>query len=618
MTINLARLHEYPIVGLDVETTGTHWYRDQMFGIAIAVYDGQRIESDYWDIREKPAIMDVVRREIPRVNKLVNHMIKFDSHFVMNEKVNIPYDRIECTGVRAALIDEHEPSFSLDALCLKHIGKGKVDIWAKLAEMFGGLPTRGAQIKNLHRAPASLARQYAAPDPALAIELWLKQEALIAGQGLERIWSLERKLTPVLLQIERQGVRVDEQRAHDSMKAIDTKVFRVQRELNDLYGKEINVNSAPQMRQMFKVTKTVNDGKVEWRTDSGFLLENTDSNEASLDKDAMMAMAERGDRRAAHVSTIRRMLKAKSFLKDHIIGHAVGGRVYPNYNQTKNEHAGVGPGRLSIDDPALQQIPMHDRDVAEIVRPCFLPEKGQKWGCADWKQFEFRWFAHYVKDPGINAMYEKDPDADFHAVTAAITGITRDRKFAGDTANAKQINLGLVFGMGEGEMAYNMGMEYETIRDRNGRTWKRAGDKAKEVFRKYHDAVPGVRTLLDQAMGIAHARGYVKTLYDRHIRFPGGKFLHKAGGLTFQGTSADCMKLKMVELWPICQKEGWQYLVSVHDEHDVSVPAKQEKAAQKKLQQVLETFDGVKCEIKCRIPIRSDINFGDNWWEACS
>lgn len=619
MSINLARLSEYPVVSADVETTGKYWYRDRMFGIAIATWDGERIESQYWDIREKPRVLEAIKIELPKVKRWVNHSAKFDAHMMLNEGIAVPIDNMECTTVRAALINEHEihgnHGYNLDDLCRKYIGKGKVDIWPELASLFGGAPTRAVQIKNLHRAPSALAEKYATPDPALALELWLWQEKEIEKQSLQRIWNLERRVTPFLVEIERQGIRVDEARATASKNAVNAKIAVAQQNLNRLAGGDVNANSAPQMRKLFGCTKTVrDDGRIEWRTSAGFLLENTDTDGPSVNKDSLIVMAQT-DERAAHIMTIRRMDKARQFLENHILGHAHNGRVYPNYNQTKSESGlGVGPGRFSIDDPAMQQIPMHDIDVAEIVRPCFLPEVGHSWGCADWKQFEFRWFAHYVNDPKITQTYADNPESDFHQTTANITGITRDRKYAGDTANAKQINLGLVFGMGEGEMAYNMGMEYEVHVDKHKRVWKTAGPKAKEIFRKYHDAIPGVRKLLQQASSIARKRGYVETKAGRHLRFPGGKYLHKAAGLVFQGTSADCMKLKMLEMRPICKKEGWLYLLSVHDEHDVSIPKSKTGAAKPVIESTLQTFTG---DVECRIPILTDLNFGDNWWEAC-
>lgn len=611
--INLDRLTEYPVVSIDVETDGLYWYENKLFGIAIAAWDGERVHSGYWDVRTKPRIIEMLRGSVPQLKRLVNHNAKFDANFLMNEGVVVPHDRIECTSVRAALINEWEPSFSLDALAKKYLGEEKVDIYHELAALFGGLPTRAAQIGNLHRAPESLVGRYAAKDPELAIKLWLWQEGEIKRQGLEQVWELEKKVTPILIKMERHGVRVDEQRARDSMIGVADKINAAQSALDKLAGRPINANSPKQIQAMLGVKKAdCNSPKgFEWRTDSGLLLPMTDADGPSVGKDVLIVLAGQGDTRAAQVLTLRKMIKANSFLKDHILGHAVNGRVYPNYNQTRGDNnLGTGTGRFSINDPALQQIPSRDADIAEIARSCFLPEVGHEWCCADWEQMEFRMFAHYTKDPAIMEAYKNDPSTDYHQIVSDITNIPRKPRFAGD-ANAKQINLGLVFGMGEGKMAFEMGMDYTVRYGDDGREWFNSGPQAKAIFDTYHSAIPGVKKILDQASSIAKSRGYVQTIMGRHIRFPRG-MTYKAGGLVFQGSSADCMKQKLIELWPICQKEGAPILLSVHDELDFSMG---ESARQMPIvKEILEEFN--HGPIKLRIPIRASVGIGPNWYEA--
>lgn len=617
-TINLDQLDQYPLVSIDVETTGLYWYKDHIFGIAVAAWTGTDIVSGYYDTRDNRGVVDVLRTMAPKIKWLVNHNLKFDANFLRNLFIEVPLDRVECTSVRAALINEHEPSFSLDNLSKKYLNSSKVDIYPELAAMFGGKPTREAQINNLSRAPAALAGRYAIEDPVLAIKLWQWQEGEIARQGLGRVVCLERDVLAILIQIERHGVRVDEQRARDSMFTVTDKIHKAQSDLNAIAGKPINANSPKQMQAMLGVQKHLIDSArgFEWRTDTGFLLPVTEANGPSIGKDTLMTLSTLGDKRAEQVLTLRKMIKANSFLKDHILGHAVNGRVYPNYNQTRGDNdLGTGTGRFSINDPALQQIPARDGDIAQIVRSCFLPEPGHLWGCGDWAQFEFRWFAHYTKDSKILEAYRNDPDTDYHQIVSDITGIPRKPRFAGD-ANSKQINLGMVFGMGKGKMAHEMGLDFTVRYGEDGREWYNAGPKAEEIFNTYHAAIPGVSQLLSQASSIAKSRGYVETIMGRHLRFPGGKYTHKAGGLVFQGTSADCMKQKMVELWPICKAEGIEMLLTVHDELDFSMIEAEAPRQMARMKEVLETFDGERCPIKCRVPIKSSVELGINWYEA--
>ena len=610
---SLDSLHDYKVLSVDVETTGLRWHAgDRVFGVAVAGWDGKTVESGYWDVREQPRILEYLKRELPRVRvPVVNHSIKFDAHMLQNEGIILPIDRIECTMVRASLIDEHRHSHSLDACCKDYLGKEKVDIWAELAAIFGGAPTRATQIKNLSRAPASLARKYAAPDPALALELWLWQEKEIEKQGLQQVWGLEKSLTPVLIDIERNGVRVDVARAKDSLKTMKGIVDKSLSAMQKLVGKDFNANSAPQMRELFKPVRGEDEN---WRV-GDVLLEKTDGGQPSMNKDALMELAKRGDKRAEAIVNVRKYQKSQQFLEGHILGFEHHGRVYPNYNQGKSDTgAGTGTGRFSINDPALQQMPKRDEDIAEIVRSCFLPEKGEEWLSMDYSQFEFRVFAHYTKDPSILKVYKDDPKADFHQVVSDLTGIPRKPRHAGD-ANSKQINLGLVFGMGQGKLAQEMGLPY-TAHVKNNKEYLLPGPEAVAVFEKYHGAIPGVKVLLDKAASIARNRGYVKTVMGRHIRFPNGQFTHKAGGLVFQGTSADCMKQKMVEIWPLCKERGVRMLLSVHDELDFSV-AKPSKRLTDDMVRVYTTFDGVSTPIKLDVPILCEADYGKNWYEAC-
>jgi len=92
--------------------------------------------------------------------------------------------------------------------------------------------------------------------------------------------------------------------------------------------------------------------------------------------------------------------------------------------------------------------------------------------------------------------------------------------------------------------------------------------------------------------------------------------VHKASGLVFQGSSADCMKVKMISMHKMAKENGSQMLLSVHDELKLPTPNEKVKKFSKIVEEGLETFDGVNCEIKCGVPILSSVVFADNWWTA--
>lgn len=607
-------LSRYDEVSLDFETTGLNWWQGRIFGAAVSAADFDL----YFDIRKQPAALDWLRDMIPRVKKLVNHNVKFDWHFGREAGIHFPEGRTECTMIMAALLDEHRLTYDLDSVARDCIGERKdSNVYAELADIFGGKPTRQAQMPNLPRAPVELVARYAKQDSRVALNLWRWQVRQIEAQDLSRVHRLEMDLLPVVVRMEHGGVRVDVDRAEEAVRAIGERSRTTQRDLDSLAGFAVNPSPSGSIKKLFEPKQvTTESGDKVWVANDGTALNTTDAGAPSLDADALRRMKHPA---APMILSLRKMLKARdTFLKGHVLGNHHDGVIHANINQTKSEgDVGTGTGRLSINAPALQQIPKRDKDVASVVRAVFVPDDGGEWVCNDWAQMDFRVFAHYVKDAAILDMYARDPDTDFHSLTAEMTGLPRSPRFAGDP-NAKQINLGLVFGMGRGKLAEEMGLPYTVEPNGRGGTYLKPGPEAEEVFLKYHSAIPGVQDLLRDASTVAKSRGFVKTITGRRIRFPKGMFVHKAGGLIFQGTAADCLKVKLVELDRMLYGEfkgsGARLLLNVHDEFDTSVPP--DRADIRGAINRMVTAFGPEDQIRLRVPVRTDQGRGVNWWEA--
>lgn len=606
------RIAEYPYIAYDTETTGLYWWKDGIFGVSISTPDGH---DWYWDIRKEPNALDFLRAELPKCQLVICHNAKFDWHMSRELGIHFPEERVDDTMIRAALIDEHLLTYDLDSLGKKYVGIGKdTDIYEELAGIFGGKATKNAQIGNLPRAPSTLVGRYAKQDTRTTISLWEWQRGEIERQGLQNVCELERQLLPVIVEMERGGVRVDIEQAEKAAKDIDRQANTAQYQLNSLAGFEVNPNPSNSIKELFKPTKNA-DG--QWELIDGTIAPTTPAGGVSIDASVLRSMKHPA---AEMILKLRKLIKTRdTFLKGHILGHHHDGIIHANYNQTKSDNdLGTGTGRLSVNDPALQQIHKRDAEIASVVRALFLPDSSDHlWVCNDWAQMDFRVFAHYVNDRRILDMYSKNPDTDFHQLAADLTGLPRSPRFAGD-ANAKQINLGLVFGMGQGKLAAEMGLPFSIQKDdRTGKTWTKPGPEAMEVFEKYHGAIPGVQDLLKNASSIAKSRGFVKTVMGRHIRFPRGQFTHKAGGLIFQGSAADALKVKLIEVHKYLKStnSGSRLLLNVHDEFDTSIPedCPEIRAG---VSSIVTKFDGIDTPIKFRVPVRTDQGVGANWWIA--
>lgn len=607
--MELPRPEAHEFIVADLETTGLKFWEDKAFALALSTPDGK----DYCLDLSNPLMVDWVVHELPKARALVNHNIKFDLHFL--EDMGFRYEgELHDTMVYAALLDEHLMKYDLDYLGNKYVGTGKdTDIYAELSKLFGGSPTKNVQAKNLHRAPWDLLSKYAIQDTRTTLKLFEYQRLKLAEEELEQVAGIEMQLLPVLMDMEHRGVRVDLDAAERAVTTITEDAGIKQQKLNRLAGFAVNPNPSGSIKQLFKPTQ---NEKGDWVLSDGTIAGKTDAGAASIDADCLRRMQHPA---AKMILDLRQMLKTRdTFLKGHILGHHHKGIVHANFNQTKSDNdLGTGTGRLSCNSPALQQIHKRNKAIAQVVRAVFIPDSGQDWNCRDWSQMDFRVFAHYVDSPRINALYAGNPDLDFHQMVADMTGLPRSMT-AGIKGNAKQINLGLVFGMGEGKLAQEMGLPF-TEETSRGKTYLRAGEEALAVFAQYHENVPGIKGLLSKAASVAKSRGFVKTILGRRIRFPGGQFTHKAGGLIFQGSAADALKVKIVEIARALKGTDARILINVHDEADTSMPKGAEgERLNKMVGEIYENFSGVGTPIKFNVPIRSSSGTGPNWWIASS
>lgn len=590
-------------IALDTETTGLKFWVDRVFGVALSVGE----DDYYWDVRDTPNVLPWLHRQLPRVERIYMHNAKFDIHMLRESKVVVPVDKSICTVVRAALIDEHLPTYDLDFVGKKYVGVGKDgSLLEELRRLFGEKLTKDVAMRYLSRAPSEIVAKYAMQDTRTTLKLALWQEDEINRQDLHRVDRLERDLLPALIDMELHGVRVDVEKAERAVTDIDAMCIEGQNRLNREAGFEVNPNPSGSIHRLF-APRLEND---QWVLIDGTIAEKTESGKASIDADCLRRMKHP---LAADILKLRKYMKARdTFLKGHVLGHHDHGVVHCNINQTKSDNdAGTGTGRLSINSPALQQISARDKEIAAVVRAVFIPDFGYDWVSIDWAQVDFRVAAHYIQDPGITARYAENPAADFHQMTADLTGLPRSPRFAGDP-NAKQINLGLAFGMGSGKLAAEMGLPY-TIEEFRGKQFMKPGPEAEAVFDKYHGAIPGIREFMTKASSVARSRGHVNSLFGRRIRFPGGQFVHKAAGLLYQSGAADMQKIKIIECHKIAKDVGCRLMLSVHDELNFSAVEERDIML---LNEAYCDFSSEHAQLKLRVPIKSSVGIGPNWWEA--
>lgn len=596
-------IHKFDRLSYDTEGDGLSYPRNKAFGFSISTPDKK---DYYFDIRRDPMAKTWINDQMKIYKgKVICHNAAFDLKMSKSAGMNLDINSLDDTVTRACMINEHLLSYSLDDLAKKYLNEAKdSSLYQKMADVLGGRATRNVQMKQIADAPVELVSPYAMKDTRLTLDLWDWQEEEIRRQGIERIVDFERNLMPTIIRAQLRGIRVDLAYAEEAADKMTPIIAEIQKRINKLAGWEFNINSGPQVKKYFNPEERNGQFFV-----GNTMIGKTGTGNPSLGADYLREIR---DPMAGMILEVRSLIKTRdTFLRGHVLSHSHNGRVYPTINQNKGEDGGTGTGRLSYRGPAMQQIPSRNKKIAALVKPSFLPDEGQVWVDVDEASFEVRVFAHLVNNPVIVEAYKENPGLDFHQFTADLTGLLRNATYSGE-ANAKQLNLSMIFNSGNGAIADKMGMpwEWNTFTTRAGKeiTYKKAGEEALAVIARYHKRIPGVRELAEGCKSMAERRGHIFTRLGRRLRFPGGYKSYKASGILIQATAADINKENWITIEDTLQGRG-HLILNTHDSYSMSLP-----------ENWRPIYAEVKSELekdKLRIPLITDLNgAGKNWWEA--
>lgn len=552
----------------DLKEKGPGVRRDgYVAGLAIGTDSGERF---YLPVRHKLGgnlapehVLSWAKINLTRPNQpKVGANLLYDLDYLEQEGVKVegPFHDVQ---IAEPLLDENKMSYALEVLGMEYLAEGKKDgaLYQWCADSYGGKTTREGQATNIWRAPTTLVGPYAEGDVDLPLRIIGLQREELEKQGLTELFTLESELMPMVLAMRRRGVRVNVEAAE---KFHETATAEIKRMTGDLG--HINVNAGEDLVRLCKK--------------EGIQYPTTDKGNPSFRKDWLL---HNPHPKMRMVSEIRTLMKLRdTFVKGYILGCNINGRIHCSFNQLRSDDSGTVSGRFSSSDPNLQNIPTRTA-MGKAIRAMFLPEEDEIWGRFDWSQIEYRLLTHYAMGTGseeARETYRSKPDTDFHQMVCDMIS----KIIAIERSSAKNINFGLVYGMGEELLASILGVSSE---------------KARELIDAYHKGVPFVRYTANMASKRAQKREYIHTLLGRRRRFPGGNFTHKALNALLQGGNADIMKKAMVLIWKsgVCDVLGAP-LLTVHDELDWSVPKSAiAEEAMREVHHIMETCVTIKVPI---------------------
>jgi DNA polymerase I-like protein with 3'-5' exonuclease and polymerase domains len=602
----------------DLEEKGMGAVRDGFIcGVAVAAEfpDGSKTAA-YYPVKhegggnlDRKQVWKYLRDQLTTAIPKTGANLQYDLAYLWSEGIQVagPFWDIQ---IAEPLLDENQFSYSLEAIAQKRIGKGKdeEEMSAFIRQHYGA--KAGKEKGYIWKCPAHIVAPYAKQDVLLPLELIRLQLAEIHKEEMYELWTMENDLLPILARMHLNGVRVDAGYADQLEIEWSAKLDQLQRSFAG-----INPKSSKQ------IAAVLDDmGIVYPRTAKGNPALNAKNLEKFVDQVPMLKDMAEAKKYSHFLNT---------FIKGYIVNSQINGRVHGQFNQLKGDEYGTVTGRLSASRPNLQNIPNPEKDAyfSAKCRGMFLPEHGQEWIRYDFSQIEYRLLVHFASTlPGgvadvARAQYIDNPATDFHEMCAALTGLSRKQ--------AKNINFGLVYGMGVTKLAASLGLSLA---------------EAKRVFALYHEKAPFAKAFMEAAMQRASNRGYIRTIGNRKRRFEmweSTKFIrkedkidgevyackdkqeaidrwgpvkrahtHAAANAVLQGSSADITKRSMVEGYKrgIYDVMGYP-LVTVHDELGFSVETgnpQHEEAAKEMEQIMIHAYE-------LSVPTLVSVGRGANW-----
>ena len=603
---NIPDLSDAKEIAIDLETNdpgiksmGPGWAigNGYIAGIAIAV-EGWK---GYFPIRHEGGgnfDENIIKRQVKKILDLpcdkVFHNAMYDVGWLRWWGLEVK-GRIIDTLIAAPLINENRFRYSLNELGKEYLQDSKSEGLLYEAAKEWGVDAKG----EMYKLPPMYVGPYAEQDADLTLKLWQYFKTEIIKQELTSVFNLETELFPCLLDMKWKGVCVNLEKADSIKRSLEKREKTFLSRIKQDSGFEVDIWAAKSIAKAFDKLNIPYE-----RTEK--------SGQPKFDKNFLVTHR---NPFARIVANAREINKARTTFIDTILKHSYKGKIHAEIHQMRSDEGGTVTGRFSYSNPNLQQIPARNKELGPMIRSIFVPEKDCTWGCFDYSQQEPRVLVHFAAltqgglkgaDKVIESYKTEDPD--FHQAVADMAGI--------DRSSAKTINLGMMYGMGKGKLASQLGLN---------------PDEAEDLFAKFHGNVPFVKQLMQEATKKADSVGYLRTLLGRKYRFdlwePRAFGIHKSLSLAdaereygkdlkrawtykalnrlIQGSSADMTKKAMVDLY----KEGIVSHIQVHDELNVSIESEEQAI---KIRKMMEET------VELKVPLKVDMEIGPSWGEIQS
>ena len=594
----IALAHDAGTVTIDTETTSLDAMRAKLVGVSLSVEPGTacyiplghgapaagELALDAGAAPKQIGFDEALELLGPlladRTVLKVGQNIKYD--VAIFARYGLAVAPVEDTMLLSYVLEGGLHGHGMDELSKLHLGVDPIP--------YKQVAGTGKKQITFDQVPLEAACDYAAEDADLTGRLHRLLKPRLVAEAMVTVYeTIERPLIPVLVEMERCGIKVDRAELERLSADFASRIADFELEIQKLAGHEFTIGSPKQLGEVLFDEMGLKGGR---KGKTGAF---------STDARVLEDLAAQGHDLPARVLDWRQLAKLKSTYTDALIAqiNPDTGRVHTSYAM-----AAASTGRLASTDPNLQNIPVRTEEGRKIRR-AFVAEPGHKLLSADYSQIELRLAAHVAGVEPLKQAFREG--LDIHAMTAAqVFGVPVEGMDPMIRRRAKAINFGIIYGISPFGLGQQLGI---------------GQSEAKAYIEAYFERYPGIRDYMEATKQSCREIGYVTTLFGRRVHMPGinaknpaqRNFNERAAiNAPLQGAAADIIKRAMICMPAALAAKQLtaRMLLQVHDELIFEVPDAEVEATAEVARTVMEGA------AQLSVPLVVDTGAADNWADA--
>ncbi len=570
---------------VDTETNSLNPHNAKLTGMSFCLKAGKA-----WYVMmpktetEKQAIVEEFKPvlENPDIMK-IGQNIKYDMLVLRNYDVNIQGTLFDTMIAHYLLHPElrHNMDFMADTL-----------LNYEPISIEGLIGKKGKNQKSMDDVPLEEISIYAAEDADITLQLKEILDPKLKSAGLyDLFYDVECPLIYVLADMEFVGVHLDVDQLNVYAKKLSEELQDIETKIYELTEHEFNISSPKQLGEILFDRLKITDKPPKTKT------KQYSTSEETLQKlsDKHPVIAE-----ILEFRSVKKLLSTYVEALPKLINEHTG-RIHTSFNQTV-----AATGRLSSNNPNLQNIPIREKRGREIRKAFTASDENHVFLSADYSQIELRLMAHMSQDKHMLRAFQT-ADTDIHAATAAnvfkvdVSNVTREQR-----SKAKTANFGIIYGIS----AFGLSQRLNIPRT-----------EAKQLIDDYFESFPGVKIYMDACIEKAKKDEFVETIMGRKRFLPDinsrngvvrGMAERNAINAPIQGSAADIIKVAMINIFRRIQKEGLSARLNlqVHDELNFECPVDEKDQLAEIVKYEMENA------VHLSVPLTVDLGVGKDWLEA--